>query len=97
MRLTSMSTNDAQCEYLVLQFSYTTAQIEESRFSGDTPNPLYFAMPQPPIEVSPVVLTVIDGEVRVVKDEAPPGAKLPNLASGLFDLANAPTLMGLPA
>jgi hypothetical protein len=92
-RFSSTSTNNAQSEYLVLLFSYTTAQIEESRFSGDTPNPLYFVMPQPPIEVSPMVLTVIDGEVRVVEDESPPGAELPNLASGLFDLADAPTLM----
>ena len=95
MRLAT--TNDARSEYLVLQFSYTTAEIEESRFSGETPNPLYFAMPQSPIEVSPMVLTVIDGEARVVKDESPPGARLPDPASGLFKLANASTLMDSPA
>jgi len=39
-----------------------------------------------------VTLTVIDGEIRVVKDEAPPDARLPNPASGLFKLANASAL-----
>jgi len=95
MRLTA--TNDARSEYLVLQFSYTTAEIEGSRFSGETPNPLYFVMPQPPMEVPPLVLTVIDGEIRVVKDESPPGARLPNPASTLFKLANTSTLMDSPA
>ena len=95
MRL--IDTSDAQSEYLILQFSYTTADIEESRFSGETPNPLYFVMPQLITEVSPMVLTVIDGEIRVVKDESPPGAQLPNPASDLFKLANAPTLTDSPA
>jgi len=34
-----------------------------------------------------VVLTVIDGEACIAKDEMPPGAKLPNPDSGLFKLA----------
>ena len=92
-----IATSDAQSEYLTIQFSYTTADIEESRFSGETPNPLYFAMPRPTMEVSPMVLTVIDGEIRVVKDESPPGARLPNPASGLFKLANTPALTDSPA
>ena len=94
MRL--VATNDAQFEYLVLQFSYTTAEIEESRFSGEIPDPLYFAMPQPPIEVTPIVLTVIDGEPCVIRDESPPGARLPNPDSRLFKLASASTLMDSP-
>ena len=92
-----VATSNAQSEYLVLQFSYTTAEIEESRFFGETSNPLYFAMLQPPAEMHPVVLTVIDGEARIVKDESPPGARLPDPASGLFRLANAPTLTKSPA
>lgn len=50
-----------------------------------------------PMEVSSMVLTVIDGEIRVVKDEAPPGARLPNPDSDLFKLANAPALTDSPA
>jgi hypothetical protein len=85
------ATSDAQSEYLVLQFSYTTAEIEESRFSGETPDPFHFTAPQPPPEESPLlVLTVIDGEPRLVKDEAPPDARLPDPSSRLFDLANEP-------
>jgi len=91
------ATNDARSEYLVLQFSYTTAEIEESRFSGETPNPLYFATPQPPVKVAPIVLTVIDGEPCVVRDEAPPGARLPNRNSRLFKLADIPALTSPPA
>ena len=90
MRLAA--TSNAQSEYIVLQFSYTTAEIEESRFSGETPDPFYFAIPQAPVKVHPVVFTVIDGEARIVKDECPPGAQLPDPASGLFRLASAPTL-----
>lgn len=83
------TTNDAQSEYLVLQFSYTTAEIEKSRFSGEVPDSFHFAVPQPPMEEnSPLVFTVIDGEPRVVKDEVPPDAQLPNPASRLFDLAS---------
>lgn len=91
------ATSDAQPGYLVLQFSYTTAEIEESRFTGETPDPLYFAMPKPPIEVPPLVLTVIDGELRIVRDEPPPGARLPNPASRLFKLADGLALTGLSA
>lgn len=94
MRLNA--TSDARSEYLVLQFSYTTAEIEEHRFFGETPDPLYFAMPQPPDEVLPIVLRVIDGELRVVKDESPPGARLPNPNSRLFKLADELALTDSP-
>jgi hypothetical protein len=95
MRLNA--TSDAQPEYLALQFSYTTAEIEESRFFGETPDPFYFAMPQPPDEVLPIVLTVIDGELRVVRDESPAGARLPNYNSRLFKLADELALADSPA
>lgn len=88
-------TTNAQPEYLVLQFSYTTAQVEESRFSGETPDCLYFALSQQPSESEeelPLVLTVIDSELRVVRDETPPGARSP-ASSSLFELVNEPELM----
>ena len=84
---------DTQSEYLVLEFTYTTAEIEGNRFCGETPDPVYFAMPEPPIEAAPVTLTVIDGQLRVVRDQSPPGAVLPNYASSLFEFAAEPALM----
>lgn len=91
------TTSNAQPEYLVLQFSYTTAEVEASRFFGETSNPFYFTTPQSPAERHPVIFTVIDGEARIVKDESPPGARLPDPASGLFRLANVSTLAKAPA
>jgi hypothetical protein len=83
----NLSSSNAQSEYLVLQFSYTTAEIQENKFSGETPDPFRFAASQrPPEEISPVIVTVIDGEPRLVRDEAPPGARRPNPSSRLFDL-----------
>jgi len=82
------STN-AQSEYLVFQFNYTTAEIERLRFFGEVSGPLYYAISQPPVEVRPMVLTVIDGELCEVKDEYPPGARLPNFLAGIFKLAEA--------
>jgi hypothetical protein len=64
---------------------------------GEMLTPLSSDALQSPVDVFPMVLTVIDGEIRVVKDEAPPGARLPNPASGLFKLANAPALTDSPA
>ena len=46
-------------EYLVLRFDYTTADIEKNTFCGETPDPVHFAMPEPPVELEPMVLTVI--------------------------------------
>ena len=31
------------------------------------------------------VFTIIDGEVRIVKNEMPPNAKIPNYGSGIFN------------
>jgi hypothetical protein len=85
----SISTSDGQQEYIIKQFSYTTADIENSQFSGETPDPFHFTESQPPMEeFSPVVLTVIDGELRVVKDEAPPEAEMPDPDACFFELAN---------
>jgi hypothetical protein len=83
------SSSNAQSEYLVLQFSYTTAEIQETKFSGETPDPFRFAAPQlPPEENLPVVVTVIDGEPRVVRNEVPPGARRPDPSSRLFELGS---------
>jgi hypothetical protein len=76
--------NSVNSDYLVLEFNYTTADIEQNSFSGETPNPVYFAESEPPEKFSPITLKVIDGELYVVKDEIPPGAKLPNYDSYLF-------------
>jgi hypothetical protein len=91
------ATSDAQAEYLVLQFSYTTGDIEGTRFSGEIPDPFYFVTPQPPVEIQPVVLTVIDGKPSVVKFAAPPGSQSPNPASRLFKLAETSVQAGDPA
>ena len=75
---------DGETEYAVTRFEYTTAEIEANTFYGETPNPAYFAMPEPPVEFVPVTLAVIDGELRAIRDEAPPGAHLPNHDSWLL-------------
>lgn len=80
------STN-AQSEYLILQFNYTTAEVERLRFFGEVSGPLYYDVSQPPVEICPAVFTVIDGELCEVKDESPPGARMPEPSSGIFKLA----------
>jgi len=80
------STN-AQSEYLVLQFNYTTAEIERLRFFGEVSGPLYYGVYQPSVEIRPAVFTVIDGEICEVKDEFPPNARMPEPSSGIFKLA----------
>lgn len=82
------STN-AQSEYLILQFNYTTAEIERLRFFGEISGPLYYGVYQPSVNVRPMVFTVIDSELCEVKDEYPPGARLPDFSAGIFKLAEA--------
>jgi|GEM_PF-5821937 len=79
--------SDANPEYLVQRFFYTTAEIEEMVFWGEVSDPRRSVSSELSAEVNPVIFTVIDGEARVVKDESPPGAKLADPASGLFRLA----------
>lgn len=71
-------------EFLTFEENYSTAQIEMIRFCGEVPNPVYFASPKPAVPVAPIVFAVIDGEARVVRSDAPPGAQQPNLDSLLF-------------
>lgn len=59
-------------DFVVEEFTYTTADIEKSRFSGERPDPIYFATPETAPEYEEVVLTVIDGELRVVRNAEPP-------------------------
>lgn len=82
-------------EYSASQSGYTTTEIWIDP-TGENLIPPISDAPQSPVEAI-LVLTVIDGEARVVKDESPPGARLPDPASGLFKLANASTLMDSPA
>jgi len=88
------ATTNVQPEYLAMQFSYTTADIEQARFSGATPDPLYFVMSKPPVGTPPTTLIVIDGELCVVRHEAPPGARPPSgqLFARLLEFADTPTL-----
>ena len=79
-------------EYPTSLSDYTSTEIRIEPI-GEMPIPLNSDGPRLPMEVPPMVLTVIDGEIRVVKDESPPGALLPNPASALFKLANTSTLM----
>lgn len=71
------SGSSVETEYPYQQFTYTTAEIEGNTFFGTTPDPFYFAAAEPPTKVTPIVLTVIDGELREVRNENPPNAKLP--------------------
>lgn len=86
------TTSHSPRDYSTSQSGYTATEVW-TESPGETLIPLSSGEPQPPMEVPRMVLTVIDGEIRVVKDEAPPGARLPNPASGLFKLANVSTLM----
>jgi hypothetical protein len=72
----------------VSYFTYTTAQISSSRFSGDNPNPVYFMLPSETIQVEPKVFIIIDGEAKVLRDENPPDAKPSEPESGVFRLIN---------
>ncbi|MBN2003922.1 MAG: hypothetical protein JXA21_11250 [Anaerolineae bacterium] len=80
------ATSDNQSKYVTQQFCYTTAQIEERRFCGEIPDPLYFIMPAQPDDAPPMMLTIIDGEPRIVKDAPPPGAILPSDNTRLYRL-----------
>lgn len=91
MRSTGSSNDEA--EYPSLQISYTTADIENNLFFGETPNPLYFIMPEPLAKMPSAVFTVIDGELREIKNEAPPGARLPS--SRLLEFAGTSFLQFL--
>lgn len=90
------TTSHSAREHSTSQSGYTTTEVWIESM-GEMLIPLSSGVPQAPMEEFPMVLTVIDGEIRVVKDESPPGARLPNPASGLFKLANAPALTDSPA
>ena len=81
--------SNTRSKYLVLQLDYTTAEVEDNMFCGEIPNAVYFAAPQPPTEVAPVVLIIVNGKPHIVRSESPPGARLPNYDSVLFKLAEA--------
>jgi hypothetical protein len=89
------TTSHSSPERSTSQSDYTTTEVWIE--SAGEILALSPGMHQPSMEVPPMVLTVIDGKIRVVKDESPPGARLPNPASGLFRLANAPALTDSPA
>ena len=88
--MNSHDTSDGQVEFDISRINYTTAEVEMNWFSGENPDPFYFVMYESPIEMSPMVLTVIDGEVRIVRDESPPGARILNFESALFKFAGDP-------
>jgi len=90
------TTSHSAREHFTSQSGYTATEIWIEPI-GEVLIPLGSGEREVPMEASSMVLTLIDGEIRVVKDESPPGARLPNPASGLFKLANVPALTDSPA
>ena len=70
-------------------FSSTEVTLEPT---GEPPVFFDSGAPQSPFGTAEVILTVIDGELCIVKDETPPGARLPNYNSRLVKLADTPAL-----
>jgi hypothetical protein len=79
--------SDALAEYVAYEFNYTTAEIEQFRFSGENPNPLYYAVAPIKNEIRPASYIVIDGELCELKNESPPDAQKLEDSSGLFKFA----------
>ncbi len=74
-------------EYVAMQFYYTTAEIEQSRFYGElSPSP-DLAIPEPSTEMVPAVFRIVDGEARLLVNQAPPRARFPDPDSRLFRLS----------
>jgi hypothetical protein len=86
----SHNSANVEGEYVAYQFNYTTVEIEQFRFSGETPNLLYYAVAPPEKEIRPASYAVIDGELCELKDESPPNAQKIGNSSGLFKLAELP-------
>jgi hypothetical protein len=73
-----MSTTDRRQEYLVIKETYSTAEIQRIRFSGETPDPYAFQTYRAPHSEEARVYRIIDGEARIISDEPPPGASPAN-------------------
>ena len=85
-----METTDAQDAFYTHHRDHTAVESEQTIFYGEVPDPRLFAMPEPPVEIGieiDVIWTVIDGELRIVLNDCPPGAQLPDPDAPIFRLA----------
>ncbi len=65
--------------------NYTTAEIEMNHFYGELSN-LFVSLINLNTIKSPVTYIIIDGKLKVIVDDTPPKAKVPNYRSRFFEI-----------